>query len=99
MAEFFAHRYAVGGAWTYGGDIETDYDDQPAGLTQVWDGDRDEWREIQCAEHGVCWVPYVDGEPMPDGTHCTWHELLGDFGPVWDGVPEDISADLAWAVW
>lgn len=98
MAHFFATQYAVGGLYTHGGDLETHYDDQPAGLTRVLDQNDDEWRETRCEGDLVCWVPYLADEPMSEGRHCSWVELLDEFGPLWDGVADNPPRCDDWAV-
>ena len=87
MARYFAERYLVGGAYTHGGEYEHEIPTQPAGLKRVWDQDDNEWRELLI--DGVpTWVPFSNGHPIPEPLELDWLELLIQFGPVTDTLPE-----------
>jgi hypothetical protein len=87
MTVFSAHQYLVGGLVTHGGDIEWHIDEQPAGLTRVWDAEGEAWGEFTDSI-GVHWTPVdSDGWPIPDHREVTWAELLQEWGPATDEAP------------
>lgn len=98
MAEFAAHTYYVGGAWTHGGEPETHHDDMPRDLVTCWDIAEDNQYQRLDDEHGQRWYP-VDhnGEPVTGDGGFGWTELLDEVGPVWDGLQEPArEPDWAW---
>lgn len=91
--EFAACRYIVGGL---GGDVELHVDEQPAGLTRVWDLSEAEWREFAIDATSTYWTPTrPDGTPEPDCARIGWAELLEEFGPVSSVMPAYDPLDAA----